>query len=162
MGGEGRDRAPGPAGRFSTAYGRRRSVSSRRGLAEAEVALRAAASVDLGDCFRFALSPARRIAQGRATLRVPIIAYLGATEFARFHVDLVTGLAMTGEPDEVAPLVPFEIPGIDPVRYRAYPLADHVADKVCAFLEVHPRAAGTAQASTRYRDLADLALLLRG
>jgi Nucleotidyl transferase AbiEii toxin, Type IV TA system len=129
------------------------------GLDEAELALRAAASLDLGDFFRFELSPGRQVAQGRATLRIPVIAYLGATEFARFHVDLVTDLLMTGEPDEVAALVPFEIPGIDPVRYRAYPLADHVADKVCAFLEVHPRALGPAQPSTRYRDLADLALI---
>lgn len=129
------------------------------GLDEAEVALRAAASLDLGDFFRFELSPGRRIPQGRATLRVPVLVYLGATEFARFHVDLVTDLVMTGEPDEVAALVPFEIPGIDPVRYRAYPVADHVADKVCAFLEVQPRAFGPAQPSTRYRDLADLALI---
>jgi hypothetical protein len=128
-------------------------------LGEAEAALRTAASVDLGDFFRFELSPGRRVAQGRATLRVPVTAYLGATEFARFHVDLVTGLAMTGEPDKVASLIPFEIPGIDPVPYWAYPLADHVADKVCAFLEVHPRAVGTAQPSTRYRDLADVALI---
>jgi hypothetical protein len=129
------------------------------GLAEAELALRAAASLDLGDFFRFELSPGRQVAQGRATLRIPVIAYLGATEFARFHVDLVTDLVMTGEPDAVDALVPFEIPGIDPVRYRAYPLADHVADKVCAFVEVHPRALGPAQPSTRYRDLADLALV---
>jgi hypothetical protein len=129
------------------------------GLDEAEAGLRAATSVDLGDFFRFELGPGRRIAQGRATLRIPVIAYLGATEFARFHVDLVTDLVMTGEPDEVAALIPFEIPGIDPVRYRAYPVADHVADKVCAFLEVHPRALGTAQPSTRYRDLADLAFI---
>lgn len=129
------------------------------GLEEAELALRAAASLDLDDFFRFALSPGRRVAQGGATLRVPVIAYLGVTEFARFHVDLVTGLAMTGEPDEVAPLVPFEFPGIGSIRYRAYPIVDHVADKVCALLELHPRAAGSAQASTRYRDLADLALI---
>lgn len=129
------------------------------GLDEAERALRAVTSVDLGDFFRFELSPGCRVTQGRATLRVPVIAYLGATEFARFHVDLVTDLVMTGEPDEVAALVPFEIPGIDPVRYRAYPLADHVADKLCAFLEVHPRALGSAQPSSRYRDLADLALI---
>jgi Nucleotidyl transferase AbiEii toxin, Type IV TA system len=129
------------------------------GLEEAEVALRAAASLDLDDFFRFALSPGRRVAQGRASLRVPVIVYLGATEFARFHVDLVTGLAMTGEPDEVAPLVPLELPGVGSIRYRAYPIADHVADKVCALLELHPRAAGSAQASTRYRDLADLALI---
>jgi hypothetical protein len=128
-------------------------------LGEAEAALRTAASVDLGDFFRFELSPGRRVAQGRATLRVPVTAYLGATDVARFHVDLVTGLAMTGEPDKVAALIPFEIPGIDPVPYWAYPLADHVADKVCAFLEVHPRAVGTAQPSTRYRDLADLTLI---
>jgi hypothetical protein len=47
-------------------------------------------------------------------------------------VDLVTDLVMTGEPDEVAALIPFEIPGIDPVRYRAYPVADHVADNALA------------------------------
>lgn len=129
------------------------------GLADAEVALRAATSIDLGDFFRFEPSPGRRIASGSATLRIPVVAYLGATEFARFHVDLVTDLPMTGEPDEVGALVPFDIPGLDPVRYRAYPLADHVADKVCAFLEIHPRALGPAQPSTRYRDLADLALI---
>lgn len=53
----------------------------------------------------------------------------------------------------------FEFPGIGSIRYRAYPIVDHVADKVCALLELHPRAAGSAQASTRYRDLADLALI---
>ncbi len=77
------------------------------GLDEAELALRAAAALDLGDFFRFGLSPGRQVAQGRATLRIPVIAYLGATEFARFHVDLVTDLLMTGEPDEVAALAPF-------------------------------------------------------
>jgi hypothetical protein len=128
-------------------------------LDEAEVALRAAASADLGDYFRFTLEPGRRIAEGRATLRVPITAYLGATEFARFHVDLVSGVVMTGEPDDVSPLVPIDLPGIASVHYRAYPIVDHVADKVCAFVELHPRAGRPPQASTRYRDLADLAVM---
>lgn len=128
-------------------------------LDEAEAALRAAASADLGDFFRFTLEPGRRIAAGRTTLRVPVTAYLGATEFARFHVDLVAGLAMTGVPEEAAPLVPVELPGIASVRYRVYPIADHVADKVCALLEVHPRVGRAAQASTRYRDLADLVVI---
>ena len=125
----------------------------------AEVALRAAAATDLGDFFRFTLAPGQRVAEGRTTLRVPIIVFLGATEFARFHVDLVTGIEMTGQPDEAEPLVPVELPGITTVRYRVYPVADHVADKVSAMLELHARAAGPAQASTRYRDLADLALI---
>lgn len=130
-------------------------------LDEAEAALRAAASADLGDFFRFTLEPGRRIADGRATLRVPLTAYLGATEFARFHVDLVSGVLMTDEPDDVSPLVPIELPGIVSVHYRAYPIVDHIADKVCALVEVHPRVGRPAQASTRYRDLADLAVIAR-
>lgn len=81
-------------------------------LEDAEAALRLAASVDLGDFFRFTLEPGRRLAEGRMTLRVPVTAYLGATEFARFHVDLVAGLAMTGVPEDAAPLVAVELPGI--------------------------------------------------
>ena len=85
--------------------------------------------------------------------------YLGATDFARFHVDLVTAIEMTGEaPRTRGQFVPIEV-GIHGVRYRVYPIADHVADKVCALLERHPRASGPAQTSTRYRDLADLALM---
>jgi hypothetical protein len=129
------------------------------GLDRAEAALRAAASGDLGDYFRFTLEPGRRIAEGRATLRVPVTAYLGATVFARFHVDLVSGVLMTGEPDDVSPLVAVELPGVVSVHYRAYPIVDHVADKVCALIEVRPRAGRPAQASTRYRDLADLAVI---
>jgi hypothetical protein len=130
-------------------------------LDAAEAALRAAASADLGDYFRFTLEPGRRIAEGRATLRVPVTAYLGATEFARFHVDLVSGVLMTSEPDEVSPLVPIDLPGIVSVHYRAYPVVDHIADKVCALVEIHPRTGRPAQASTRYRDLADLAVIAR-
>jgi hypothetical protein len=42
------------------------------------------------------------------------------------------------------------------IPYRAYPVVDHIADKVCALLEVHQRSAGRPIASTRYRDLLDL------
>lgn len=128
-------------------------------LAEAEAALRAAAASDLGDFFRFALAPGRRVAEGRDTIRIAVIAYLGATEFAAFHVDLLAGIAMTGEPDEVRPLVPLDLPGVPAPHYRVYPVADHVADKLCALLEAHPRATGPAQPSTRYRDLADLVVI---
>jgi len=40
-----------------------------------------------------------------------------------------------------------------------YPLVDHIADKVCALVELHPRADRAAQASTRYRDLVDLVVI---
>jgi hypothetical protein len=128
------------------------------GLAEAEQALREAAATDLGDYFRFTLSPARPMQQGANTLRIPVTGLLGVTDFARFHVDLVAELSMTGTPDDVAPLVPIELPGVLTTTYRVYPVADHIADKVCALLERHPRPGGGTEGSTRYRDLADLAI----
>lgn len=130
-------------------------------MIEAEAALRAAAARDAGDGFRFALHPSRRLAHEGGPLRVPVVAYLGATEFARFHVDLVTGIVMTGMPDEMPSLVPIDLPGLLRTTYEVYPVADHVADKVCAMLGLHPRSSGPPVASTRYRDLADLAVLAR-
>jgi len=125
-------------------------------LADAETALREAAAVDLGDYFRFTLGGARRMAQGADALRIPVVVFLGATEFTRFHVDLVADRSMTGTAEELQPLIPVELPGVPRVTYRVYPIADHIADKVCAMLERHPRADGRAEYSTRYRDLVDL------
>lgn len=129
------------------------------GLEDAEAALRTAAARDGGDYFRFELAPGRRIAEGGIALRVPVTAYLGANEFERFNVDLVARTGMTGTPDESDPLVTVEIPGIPQARYRLYPIADHIADKVFGIVERHPRRDGLAIASTRYRDLADLAVI---
>jgi hypothetical protein len=135
--------------------------NQRDALEEAERALRVAATHDLGDHFRFALSPGHIIVEVPSALRIPVDAYLGATKFASFHVDLSTGLLMTGVPDEVEPLVPLVLPGLVRVTYRAYPIVDHAADKVCAMLEVHARLTGPPIHSTRYRDLADLAMFAR-
>jgi Nucleotidyl transferase AbiEii toxin, Type IV TA system len=134
---------------------------SRHGdLLEAERALREAATLEIGDYFRFTLSPGQPLTQGARAMRVPIIAYLGPTEFASFHADLVTNLSMTGEPEEVPPLIDIDI-GLPQPRYRVYPVADHIADKLCAMLETHPRVSGESAASTRYRDLVDLATFAR-
>lgn len=126
------------------------------GPSDAEQELRAVARIDLGDYFRFELGASQPIVEGISATRLPVVAYLGATEFARFHVDLVTDLEMTGIPDEVSPLVPIELPGVPSTTYRVYPVPDHIADKVSGMLEVHRRSAGLSVPSTRYRDLADL------
>jgi hypothetical protein len=132
---------------------------SRTGdLDEADQALRGAAGLDLGDYFTFMLSPGQSIAQGTGAVRVDVVASLGFKQFASFHVDLVADLLMTGVPDVVSPLVPIELPGLGAASYSVYPLVDHVADKVCALLETHERASGLHQPSTRFRDLADLAI----
>lgn len=126
------------------------------GLSEAEAELRNAAALDLDDYFRFSLGPGRPIVQTGRALRIPIVAYMGATEFANFRVDLSAELSITGTPEEVPPLVPINLPGLVQVSYQAYPLVDHIADKVCALFEMHERADGPPEPSTRYRDLLDL------
>lgn len=131
------------------------------GLAEAESALREAVELDLGDHFRFVVTPGRMIVEGRPIMRVPVAAYLGATTYARFHVDLSTGLAMTGAPDLVDDQPLARILGLPSASYRLYPVADHVADKLCALLEVYDRAGSQPQASTRYRDVVDLVVIAR-
>jgi hypothetical protein len=126
----------------------------RDDLAAAEFALRAAAQTDLDDFFTFDLARAVPLAQAGAALRVPTTAYLGQREYARFHVDLVVGIAMTGEPDRASSIVDLEIPGLTCPPYRVYPLPDHIADKVAAIHETHGGAP-----STRVKDLVDLVLI---
>jgi hypothetical protein len=43
----------------------------------------------MGDQFRFTIGPGRLITQAGRTLRVPVVAFVGASEFASFRVDLV-------------------------------------------------------------------------
>lgn len=129
-----------------------------REVAEAE--FRRAADLDLGDWFRFEVGgalPATREASG---VRMPVRAFVGATVWVEFHVDLVgSDLRMTGQPDEVPPIARVSMPSIEQHGYRAYPLPDHVADKICGILERH----GDADLpSTRYRDLVDLVAIVTG
>ncbi len=124
---------------------------------QAERDLREAAAADLGDWFRFEIGPGRAVADGGKGVRMPTVARLGSIEWARFHVDVVAdSIRMTGTPDDVPPLTPVTIPGLDRPSYRAYPLVDHIADKTCAILERH---GPTGLPSTRFKDLVDLVVL---
>jgi hypothetical protein len=77
-----------------------------------------------------------------------------------FHVDLVgSGLRMTGRPEDVSPLARGAIPEVSQHGYEAYPLFDHVADKVAATYE---RYGERLMSSTRYRDLVDLVSIVTG
>ena len=123
----------------------------------AEAQLRAAAQHDIGDWFRFEIGPAQPVTAG-TTSRLPVTAIVGATVWVSFHIDLAgEDLRMTGRPDDVPPLARVLMPGIQQHGYRAYPLVDHIADKLAAMFERH----GTLRApSTRYKDLVDLVAIL--
>jgi hypothetical protein len=118
------------------------------------VALRSAATHNLGDFFTFRFESPRSLVQGVEGLRIPTEAWLGPRIFERFGVDLVTGVMITGCPEEAEPLLSLTIPGLPRPRYRLYPLVDSVADKVMAIVETHQ-----GRPSTRFRDLVDLVLI---
>lgn len=101
-----------------------------------ETDLRSAVEQDIGDWFRFEIGPPRAGGEGQPGTRLPVTAYIGATPWARFHVDLVDAdLRMTGDPDPVPPLARIDMPGVEQHGYRAYPLADHLVDKVVATMQ---------------------------
>lgn len=125
-----------------------------RARADVEVELRAAAATDIGDWFRFEIALARPVAAGTPGVRLPVTAYIGATVWSSFHVDLFgSDLKMTGTPDRVEPLVRIEMEGVSQGQYRVYPIVDHVAEKVVATFQ---RYGDRQMPSTRYKHLVDL------
>lgn len=127
-------------------------------LPQAETDLRAATNQDIGDWFRFEIGRSRPVSAGSAGLRLPVTAFVGATEWCTFRVDLVgSETRMTGQPDQVPPIVRIAILDIEQHGYRAYPLVDHIADKVAAILQSY----GVGRVpSTRYKDLVDLVAIV--
>ena len=124
----------------------------------AEAGIRRAADLEIGDWFRFEVGLATPI--GNNSIRLPINAIIGATTWVAFHVDLSgTDLHMTGQPEDVPPIARGIIPDVEQRGYRAYPLVDHVADKVAATYERHGE---MGNPSTRYKDLVDLIAIICG
>jgi hypothetical protein len=121
---------------------------------QAESDLRTAASRDIGDWFRFELGNSQVMENATRGARIPVTAFVGATRWAQFHIDLVgSDVRMTGVPDDVPALARVAMPDVEQHGYRAYPLVDHIADKIAA---VFQRYGQTQAPSTRYRDLVDL------
>jgi hypothetical protein len=122
-------------------------------IADVERLLRKAAALDIGDWMTYEVGPAVRIrAAGAQATRAKVATSIGTRLWAAFQVDLVAeGIELTGDPDPVRPLTEVEILTAARKTWQAYPLVDHVADKVWAILERHE-----GRPSTRYKDLVDL------
>lgn len=121
------------------------------------VRLRGAAAVEATDWFEFQVArpaPAPNEDQPGGQ-RFTVQSRLDGRRFEDFHVDVGTGDPVV-EPAEV-----FQTPGllafagIEPVRVRAYPLSQQIAEKLHAY--TRPYAAG--RQSSRVRDLADILLI---
>ncbi len=117
-------------------------------IEDAEQELRAAAQTNIDDWFQFIPGRSKQISRG---VRIPMQATIGTTVWVSFHVDLTAGEAnlLTGAPDPVGPVARVNLG--DTAEFQAFPIADHVADKVAAMYEMHG-----GRVSSRYKDLVDL------
>lgn len=124
---------------------------------EACDALRQSLDHDIGDYFGFEILRITALQEEDKGSRVHVRARLGATTYASFHIDVVVGTTMTGQPDAVSPLTPLTIDGLLRPQYRAFPVVDHLADKYCAIASTYQH--DNRRPSTRTKDLVDVALI---
>lgn len=126
-------------------------------IGEVERQLRDAAGLDIGDWMRFEVGASVRIqASGAQASRVKVQSLIGTKTWAAFQADIVAdGIQMSAEPEPVPPLTSISTIDRERTMWRAYPLVDHVADKVCAIVERHG-----GHPSTRYKDLIDLVAIV--
>jgi hypothetical protein len=131
----------------------RRGASNEQLVEEIESLL----AIDLGDFFEFRTGrPVRPLTGQHSGMTIPVVAYLGAKELARFNLDVVSSANTTAALEIITPLRPIDVDGLPEVPWRAYPLVDHLADKFSAIVETHGPEGRT---SSRYRDLVDIALI---
>lgn len=126
--------------------------------ANAVEALRSALQQDIGDFFRFSFTRVVPLQEEAHGSRVHVTASLGPTTFAAFHIDVVVGTSMSGEPDLIAPMPPLVISGLIRPPYRTFPVADHLADKLCAIISTYG-VGSSPRVSSRIKDLVDIALI---
>ena len=122
---------------------------------EARKALLLAAQTDLNDFLTFVPGSYTEHSDQIGGAKQSFNVILGARPMGFVSVDFVTGRHPTSVPQivKLAPSITIPWPDDWPDA-RLYPLADHVADKICAMYERH-----NGLASSRWRDLADLLLI---
>jgi hypothetical protein len=114
------------------------------------------ALLDLQDWFSFTVRPDTAVLPGPAHggQRFFVRAQVAGRTFESFHIDVGSGdpVVEPAEMLETPPILAFA--GIPPVRVPCYPLTQHLAEKVHAY--IRPRATGEG---TRVRDLVDIILI---
>jgi hypothetical protein len=117
--------------------------------------LRQAAAVDLDDGFTFTIAAGSRpITGNNRGLRFTTEGRIGPYLLATFRVDVVVDWTNTRPLEAVPPATPIPAVAHPGPPWRVYPIADHLADKVCATYEYVD-----AARSTRFHDLVDIALI---
>ncbi|MFI5712730.1 nucleotidyl transferase AbiEii/AbiGii toxin family protein [Kribbella sp. NPDC051620] len=96
---------------------------------------------------------------GHVVAQLKVSSYLGTVEYGRFPLDLSLNQRTAEAVDLIQPRPVIELPGDKPLpKFVLYPLAEQVADKVCAMYGKY--GINGDRPSTRYRDLVDLTIII--
>lgn len=133
-------------------------------LDDAEAALRRTVERDFGDHITFELASSRPTGRGNdqpgvETRRLVFTCRDAATgrKVGDVPVDIVVGHAPVGEIETIEPTNRVHLPkSVPSAPYRLYPIADQVADKVCATMSTY-----AGKPSSRVKDLVDLVVIAR-
>lgn len=131
-------------------------LSEEADLDAALAELRALAEADLGDFVVFEFVGAVPIKvedEYRSGLKVAFVPLLGGKRLQEVSIDLVADRVACGEPEIVTPADRIDVAGVPMFDYRVYPLANSLADKLCAMVETHD-----GKPSSRIKDLVDVAI----
>ncbi|MCE5292458.1 MAG: nucleotidyl transferase AbiEii/AbiGii toxin family protein [Nocardiaceae bacterium] len=111
------------------------------------------------DYFSFDVTNPRKLSNGKGTT-IKVTARIGPHQFGEFSIDLVSWRGLVGPLEEhlLTPIPALEDFPNRPTPIRLFPLADQIADKICAMYEKHQHGS-TVVASSRTRDLVDLLLI---
>jgi predicted nucleotidyltransferase component of viral defense system len=110
-----------------------------------------------GDHLAFVIEDGVAYSRTNPVVEISVTAYVGA-KYGSFPIDLARELHLLAVPERIRPTPVVEVPGLAKLpEIMVYPLTDQVAEKVCAMYE---RYGDLQSASSRYRDLVDLALIV--
>jgi len=119
--------------------------------------LLAAQGIDLGDHFTFSIERTARLdtATDGAAVRYRAVADVAGRRFDSVIIDIGFDDPLLESPDILLGPTFLTFAGIEPVAVPALPLQQHIAEKVHAYTRTYDR----GRASTRVKDLVDLALI---
>ncbi|MFB9779503.1 nucleotidyl transferase AbiEii/AbiGii toxin family protein [Rhodococcus baikonurensis] len=113
------------------------------------------------DIFSYTISRREQLTDEKG-MKLTVTVSIGAAEYQTFKIDLVSHRGLIGEIEthDIPQIIDLD-DGVEPGAVRVYPLADQIADKLCAMFEFHLRYGKPppGDTSSRYRDLIDLLLL---
>lgn len=89
----------------------------------------------------------------RSGLKVAFVPLLEGKRLQEITIDLVVDRFACEEPEIVKPADRIDVPGVPTCDYRVYPLANSIADKLCAIVETHD-----GKPSSHVKDLVDVAI----